>query len=527
MGQLMKRDGIDCATNVFAPTVGASAVRLFFALAAQANTSIFSVDVATAYLTAECSGRFYTHFPTVFRFAQLSTEELNALHAEAKSANGQRLNDLRSRWRTKFNSADPQCLAILKSVYGDPAAGMMFWKHWRSILLHIGLKQSRIEPCFFYKTFGDDDEDPLAQHQRNAKKPRRTDEPTPKTKRYVFVISFVDDAAIQGDDVSKEWFITKVGEYLPITIERPISSFLGMQVTVNLQQRYVELTASGMINSAMERFRTWTSKCTPQSLPAKPGATVTPATPEEFETAKHLPFQSVLGVLCWLANWVKIEALCIVSMLGRCNSSWSVEHFDIAIKVLVYCHTTKNRGIRWTQSDNDYHANLIYGYCDASFAMDATRRSRTGKTIFCNQGPIIVQSALQKTISLSTMAAETIALSSTALDICGLRTLMGEIGHWQPHPTIVMEDNTATIAFAHAQSTLSQRSKHLQIRELKIREMIEDGVIDVIYCRTTAMVADLMTKNLNGSAFPRFAAFICGYASHTEVIVAILKDTRE
>jgi hypothetical protein len=37
MGQLMKRDGIDCAQNVFALTVGASAVRLFFALAEKPN----------------------------------------------------------------------------------------------------------------------------------------------------------------------------------------------------------------------------------------------------------------------------------------------------------------------------------------------------------------------------------------------------------------------------------------------------------------------------------------------------------
>ena len=231
----------------------------------------------------------------------------------------------------------------------------------------------------------------------------------------------------------------------------------------------------------------------------------------------------MLGVLCWLANWVKIEALCAVAMLGRCNAQWSTEHFEMAIDVLIYCHTTQNRGIRWTKSDNNHHANLIYGYCDASFAMDPTRRSRTGKVIFCNQGPVIVQSALQKTISLSTMAAETIALSSTALDVCGLRTLMHEIGMWQPHPTVLLEDNTATIALANSQATLSQRSKHLEIRDLKIRELVEAGIIDVIYCRTTAMVADFMTKNLNGSAFPKFAAFVCGYTSHTHVIMAIVR----
>ena len=158
--------------------------------------------------------------------------------------------------------------------------------------------------------------------------------------------------------------------------------------------------------------------------------------------------------------------------------------------------------------------------------MDESRRSRTGKCVFCNGGPIIVQSNLQKTISLSTMAAETIALSSTALDVCGLRTMMQEIGHWQPYPTVLLEDNQATVLLANSQATLSQRSKHLEIRDLKIRELVESGIIDVIYCRTTQQVADLMTKNLNSTAFPKFAAFICGYASHNQVIMAILKDMR-
>ena len=76
---------------------------------------------------------------------------------------------------------------------------------------------------------------------------------------------------------------------------------------------------------------------------------------------------------------------------------------------------------------------------------------------------------------------------------------------------------------ANSQATLSQRSKHLEIRDLKIRELVEAGVVDITYCRTTAMVADLMTKNLNSNAFPRFAAFVCGYSSHTNVIMAILK----
>jgi hypothetical protein len=65
----------------------------------------------------------------------------------------------------------------------------------------------------------------LEEIQRNAKRRKyrknknATSRFTPhKGARYVFVISFVDDAAIQGDDVSKMWFINEVQKHLPINL---------------------------------------------------------------------------------------------------------------------------------------------------------------------------------------------------------------------------------------------------------------------------------------------------------------------
>jgi len=80
------------------------------------------------------------------------------------------------------------------------------------------------------------------------------------------------------------------------------------------------------------------------------------------------------------------------------------------------------------------------------------------------------------------------------------------------------------VLLANSQATLSQHSKHLEIKDLKIRELVESGIIDVIYCRTRQQVAGPMTKNLNSTAFPKFAAFVCGYVSHNHVIMAIFKN---
>ena len=73
LGNLFRR-GVDCSANTYAPTVSATAARLFFALAVQLGLQIWGLDVKTAYLTAKSSGKYYTFFPNVFKMAEMCEE---------------------------------------------------------------------------------------------------------------------------------------------------------------------------------------------------------------------------------------------------------------------------------------------------------------------------------------------------------------------------------------------------------------------------------------------------------------------
>jgi hypothetical protein len=48
------------------------------------------------------------------------------------------------------------------------------------------------------------------------------------------------------------------------------------------------------------------------------------------------------------------------------------------------------------------------------------------------------------------------------------------------------------------------RSKHIDIRFHFLRELVNDGIIELLHCRTEEQTADIMTKPLKLESFQKF-----------------------
>ena len=73
------------------------------------------------------------------------------------------------------------------------------------------------------------------------------------------------------------------------------------------------------------------------------------------------------------------------------------------------------------------------------------------------------------------------------------KLLMTDLRVTSQGPTVLMEDNQGAIAISknpvgHA------RTKHIDIRYHYIREAMQNGIINLHYCPTEEMIADLLTK---------------------------------
>jgi hypothetical protein len=70
-----------------------------------------------------------------------------------------------------------------------------------------------------------------------------------------------------------------------------------------------------------------------------------------------------------------------------------------------------------------------------------------------------------------------------------------------PPAAIVHQDNLSTITLIKKGASTSERTKHVSIRYFWLKDRINRGELEIVYCPTNAMIADILTKPLQGSEF--------------------------
>lgn len=84
-------------------------------------------------------------------------------------------------------------------------------------------------------------------------------------------------------------------------------------------------------------------------------------------------------------------------------------------------------------------------------------------------------------------------------NVPGLHDFLSDLGT-DATPTVILEDNQGAIAIAKNPVDHS-RTKHIDIRYHYIRECVQNGQIQLQYCPTEDMKADILTKPLAKQKF--------------------------
>ena len=108
--------------------------------------------------------------------------------------------------------------------------------------------------------------------------------------------------------------------------------------------------------------------------------------------------------------------------------------------------------------------------------------------------PISWRSKKQTPVALSTAEAEYVALATAAQEAVWLRIVMKGLNE-EISPTVIHEDNQSAIAIAK-NPQFHSRTKHVDIKYHFVRELVEDGIIRLSYCRSGNMMAHILTKGL-------------------------------
>ena len=311
-----------------------------------------------------------------------------------------------------------------------------------------------------------------------------------------------------------------------------IESFLGMNLTWADDGSWLRIDQPHAIEKLVLGSKVDVSIAKYTPLP--PGTEVmlndcpdvnTPLGLEEAAHMKSKPYRKRIGEALWIARTTRPDIQAAVTRLSTVSHNPGIRHWELTDQLIQYLHHTRHLGLLYVRGGSTYP----YGFVDAAFSPhygndDDDYRSFEG-TLFKNAGaPIAWSAKFQKNLCMSSSEAEYYGLSSAAMKAAHLTQLSSELGIYSDEPFLIYEDNQAAIKMSR-NSGNSKRTTHLDRRAHYIREQVNNGSIQLEYCPTKLMEADLMTKIMPRPGFEDLRSRIGLSYAHSAQLTPRLKDS--
>jgi hypothetical protein len=153
---------------------------------------------------------------------------------------------------------------------------------------------------------------------------------------------------------------------------------------------------------------------------------------------------------------------------------------------------------------------VVKWFVDASFAVHPDFKSHTGACATLGTGAPISMSRKQKLNTRSSTEAELVAVDDAINIVLWTRLFLEAQGYKVKTNYLYQDNKSAILLEKNGKKSSSKRTRAINIRYFFVTDQSEKGNVEVEYCPTGEMVADFMTKPLQGPAFEKFKALIMG-----------------
>jgi hypothetical protein len=283
-----------------------------------------------------------------------------------------------------------------------------------------------------------------------------------------------------------------------------ILDYLGMKVVKNSLDNSVTLSQPGYINKILNEvgFENLLVSKTPSAI----SETKQIGDDKLFNKNQYL---KLIGLLNYLAVFTRPDILYALSVCAQHCTNPTYGDYRKVMRIFRYLKGTKDMGITFSNNENNNNSKMInlQVYVDASHNCYKDGKGHFGLNFSFgpNDGTFYAKSQKMKLVTLSSAESEYIALCEAATEIVFLRNLLNELGFIQKHPTVIFEDNKSCMDWANGLSN-HKRSKHVNPKYHYTRQLIKHGQIQIKYCDTKNMIADLLTKSLGSKQFQNLSS---------------------
>lgn len=420
----------------------------------------------------------------------------------------------------------PAALHLKKSIYGLVQSSRLLHQRLSKFLKSKGFRQLVSDQCVFVKGSGSSE---------------------------VIICTWVDDiimASKRHNDSARKLFDIDIRSEFTVSpwTAGEAGWLLNMKVVRDWDRGILHISQEAAVEKLAQRFGLDQPREARPKIPMPKELKLNKPPPERVVPKSEFDYMSAVGGLLYIALTTRPDVAYSVGVLSRFMACPSMNHVELAKRVICYLYRTKEHGIQYSKNrptegleaphvtdapivyarylggkgiiDEDpeelLHNGTLYKravekpvtYVDADLAGDVdTLRSTTGYAVMMSGGIISWLSKLQPTVALSTAEAETNAATELVKQLSHTRLFLRELNCPQDYPTIVYEDNMATIQQV-GNSESGKRAKHYLMKVHYLREQKDSGSFEMRHLKTGDQLADVFTKALPDGIFQKFRSWM-------------------
>jgi hypothetical protein len=216
-----------------------------------------------------------------------------------------------------------------------------------------------------------------------------------------------------------------------------------------------------------------------------------------LDPTSHSYVRSMVARILYLAKKMRPDLLLAVSILASRVNEYNDDDLKKLCKLLGYIKATKTQKLRLKAE----HSTKLYCYVDASYAIHSDARSHTAFGLTLGKGIFMAKSSKQRLVTRSSTEAELVAANEAVGHVLWTINFMESLGLNNIRPCVLYEDNQSTIHIMNGGLSSIKRTRHMNVRELFVKEKVEDRTIVIEYKPTDDMIVDMLTKVIRGAKF--------------------------
>ena len=461
MGNLQDRS-LYGEEDTSSPTVAQSSAYVVLAVAANERRHVMSFDVTCAYLNADMPGE------VIMELDPITTEILTKLDPTFKS-----FVDEHGKVLVKLN----------KALYGCVESARLWYEHFKRALEKLGYTMNEYDPCVFNRWTESGFQSTVFFHVDDG------------------IATCEEEAEL---DKLERQLRNEFGGELNVTRGKR-HEFLGLLLDFS-QDGVVIIKAPRLIGEILEDFQiSGTSR-----VPAGVGLFEIDEDSPLLSEAQRRKFHGGVQKLLYIASKCRLDISVAVSFLTTRVTIGTEQDLRKLLRTLRYLNWTTDVGLKLGGDEQGFISVQIFA--DAAYGVHFDAKSHWGVTVTLGRGVVLGHSGKQRIVTKSSAEAELVAQSDSLG--YGFRILnFVKAQGYCIEQGVIHQDNQAAIRLAETGRSTSSRTRHIKIRYFFLKQFLDSQELQVVFCPTDKMVADILTKPLQGECFAKGRDILLGYAS--------------